>query len=121
MRFAYTAMGDPVNLASRLESESKAMRVPLLIGEETVRRAPGAFAAVPLHRISVKGKSEPVRPHTVLRGAAMSAEEAAAHKSVVDAIDRGIHGDLSAQDVVGSLRRELADYYDTHLGAASGN
>ena len=116
MRFAYTAMGDPVNLASRLESESKAMRVPLLIGEETVRRALGAFAFVPLHKILVKGKWEPVRPFTVLRGEAMSAEEAARHKSIVDAIDEPGSKGASAKNVAGSLRRELRDYYDTHAG-----
>ena len=115
-KFSYDVWGETVNLASRLESESKAMHVPLLIGENTVRRASGAFAFVPLHKILVKGKSEPVRPFTVLRGEAMSAEEAARHKSIVDAIDEPGSKGASAENVAGSLRRELRDYYDTHAG-----
>ena len=34
-RFDYTALGDPVNVAARLEAETKEMGVPILLGPET--------------------------------------------------------------------------------------
>ena len=46
----------------------------------------------------------------------MSAEEAAVHKSIVDAIDEPGSKGASAKNVAGSLRRELRDYYDSHAG-----
>lgn len=64
-RFAYSTLGDAVNLASRLESQTKNYGVGILIGEETYKRAPG-FAMLELDLLRVKGKSEPVRVYALL-------------------------------------------------------
>ena len=64
-RFAYTAMGDAVNLASRLEGQTKNYHVGVVIGEATRDSAPG-WAALELDRIAVKGKHEAVRIYTLL-------------------------------------------------------
>ncbi|HEY1798345.1 MAG TPA: adenylate/guanylate cyclase domain-containing protein [Stellaceae bacterium] len=71
-RFDYSVLGDAVNLAARLEPQSKTYDVAIVIGEETHNRAPG-FAAIELDRIAVYGKQEAVRVYTLLGDEAVAA------------------------------------------------
>ena len=64
-RFDYSALGDAVNLASRLEGQSKTYGVPIVIGEATREAAP-QWAAIELDRIAVKGKHEAVAIYALL-------------------------------------------------------
>jgi adenylate cyclase len=64
-RFDYSVLGDSVNLASRLEGQSKTYAVPIIVSEETQRLAPD-FAALELDLIAVKGKKEAVRIFALL-------------------------------------------------------
>ncbi len=64
-RFDYSVLGDSVNLASRLEGQSKAYGVTIVLGDHTVRLAPD-YASVELDLIKVKGKTEAVRIFTLM-------------------------------------------------------
>jgi adenylate cyclase len=57
-RLNYTAIGDPVNVASRLEALNKRYGTAILIGEETRRQAGDAVLARRLDRVAVYGKEE---------------------------------------------------------------
>jgi len=63
LKFEYTAMGDAVNLAARMQSAARPMTV--LISEHTHRFVAPIFDCVDLGQIEVKGKSEPVRVYEV--------------------------------------------------------
>ena len=61
----FTAMGDTVNVASRLEHMAPPNGV--LIAHETYRHVRGVFDVSPLDPLAVKGRTKPVRAYVVLR------------------------------------------------------
>jgi adenylate cyclase len=65
-RFDYTCLGDGVNLASRLEGQSKPYHVAMVIGPKTADYVKDDFFTLPLDCIAVKGKTEGVNIFTVL-------------------------------------------------------
>jgi len=70
-RMAYSALGDTVNLASRLESLTRAYGVNIIAGEDTAAGAP-EMALLEIDRVQVKGRSQPLAIYTLL-GAARDA------------------------------------------------
>jgi adenylate cyclase len=71
-RMAYSALGDTVNTAARLESLSPAYFVDLVLGEETAADCTD-FALLELDQVKVKGKAIPVRIFTCLGTEKMAA------------------------------------------------
>lgn len=59
LRFDYSVLGDSVNLASRLEGQSKEYGFPIIVGSKTALSAKDKFAILELDFIMVKGKKEP--------------------------------------------------------------
>ena len=66
LRFNYSVLGDPVNLASRLEGQSKNYGLPIIVGSRTASAVGDKFAVLELDCITVKGKTEPESIYTVL-------------------------------------------------------
>jgi adenylate cyclase len=65
-RFSYTAIGDNVNLASRLEGANKLYGTYILISESTRKAAGDAIEVRELDYIKVKGKNLPIRVYELL-------------------------------------------------------
>jgi adenylate cyclase len=65
-RNEYTAIGDPVNLAARLESVTKDYGVPIIVSEYTYEYVKGRFPTKALDTVTVKGKSQPVKIYGVM-------------------------------------------------------
>lgn len=66
LRFDYSVLGDSVNLASRLEGQSKTYGLPIIAGSKTALAAKDKFAILEIDFITVKGKKEPEVVYTVM-------------------------------------------------------
>jgi len=64
-RFDYSVLGDSVNLASRLEGQSKTYGVTIVVGENSAALA-AEYALLELDLIKVKGKKQAVRIFTLV-------------------------------------------------------
>jgi adenylate cyclase len=64
--FNYTALGDGVNLASRLEGANKIYGTRILISQSTAERARGWFAMRKIDVLRVKGKTQPIAVYELI-------------------------------------------------------
>ena len=124
-RFDYSVLGDGVNLASRLEGQSKNYGVDIVIGPGTKEKLPD-FAVLELDLIRVKGKTVPVRIFTLHGGPEAASGEAfkalaARHAALLESY-RAQRWDEAAAALEDCRRleprlRKLYDLYSDRLAA----
>lgn len=105
-RFDYTCLGDSVNLASRLEGQSKPYGVRIVLGDLTAQQVKDEYPVVELDCIAVKGKKQGVKIYTL-------APPNELHDQWLDLYYRGQW--MKAQFLIPQLKNvtpELAQYYD---------
>lgn len=64
-RLSYTAIGDVVNLSSRLVGVAKEHGVEIVLSGETLARTGGCLATRPLGETAIRGKAKPVQVFTI--------------------------------------------------------
>jgi adenylate cyclase len=69
-RFDYSVIGDNVNVASRLEGQSKTYDLMTIVGQSTKERAPD-FAFLEIDLLKMKGKTSATRVFTLLGDSAL--------------------------------------------------
>jgi adenylate cyclase len=113
--FDYSLLGDPVNLASRLEGLGKLYGIDLLIGEETAIRLDEP-ALIEVDLVAVKGKSQAGRVYTLPPERTAQDEFAHCHSALLHAYR---HQDWAAalqllDDGLLAAARHLGPVYDLY-------
>jgi adenylate cyclase len=104
-RFDYTCLGDGVNLAARLEGQSKTYGVQIVLGPETAEQVRGKIDLFELDCIAVKGKKIGVKIYTV-------AKESEHHRQFLESYYSGDWEEaLKRLDTAKEFHEDMAEYY----------
>jgi len=112
-RFDYTCLGDSVNLASRLEGQSKPYHVKMIIGERTAELVEDVYPLVELDCLAVKGNTKGVKIFTIVNGTGVDKFYLQTHKDFIKAY-RKQDWDYALEFIKtleNAFKGELREYY----------
>jgi adenylate cyclase len=113
-RFDYTCLGDSVNLAARLEGQSKPYCVKMILGERTAELVKDVYTLAELDEIAVKGKTKGVRIFTIVDSTDINKEYIGVHNKFLKSYRRQDWD--NALQILSALKEsfqgELKSYYD---------
>jgi len=119
-RFNYSAVGDAVNVASRIESSCKSVRYDILVSADTAERCPD-FAFLDGGGLPLKGRRGRMHVFAVVGDQAMKqsepfAEAVSAHAAFVDAIASGANSlpqtQAEARSIFAACQPMLGEFCD---------
>lgn len=116
-RFDYTCLGDGVNLASRLEGQSKPYGVKIVLGSLTAQQVADEYFVLELDTIAVKGKKQGVQIYTVLDTQGQDVNEWKAARELHDLMiscyrkQQWTSARKWTQDLIGSFAGQMDHYY----------
>jgi adenylate cyclase len=105
-RMNYTAIGDPVNLANRLESLNKFYGTQILIGPDTAKAVEPFFLLRPIDHVAVKGRKQVVLVYELLsEGKEATANVLLALKTYAEGLEQYTHRQF--REAIDSFKRVI--------------
>jgi adenylate cyclase len=113
-RFDYTCLGDSVNLASRLEGQSKPYHVKMIIGQKTYELVKDEYLCLELDCLAVKGKTLGVNIYTVVPKTALNRAYSKTHSDFIKLYreQNWIAIDNYYKTLKSAFDGEMSEYYD---------